>query len=204
MISRRMVLAAVTIAAIAPGWSAGAAADDSPATTISTYYDTLLATMKEGKALGFKGRYDKLAPAVRRAYDLPQMTRIAVGPAWTNLPAEQQQQLVDAFSAFSIATYANQFDDYSGERFEVDHKPTPANNGDMIVDTKLVPKDGDAVTLNYLMRKGENGWQIVDVYLSGTISQLASRRAEFSAVMRRSGAAGLIDVLRKKAAQLAG
>jgi phospholipid transport system substrate-binding protein len=198
------VIAAATVAAMVPGLPSDAAGDDAPAATISAYCDALLAAMKEGKALGFKGRYDKLAPAIRRAFNLPQMTRIAVGPGWTNLPADQQKQLIDAFSDFSIATYANQFDDYSGERFEVDPKPTPANNGDAIVNTKLIPKNGDLVALNYLMRKGENGWQIVDVYLSGTISQLAARRAEFSAVIRRDGAAGLIDVLRKKAAQLAG
>lgn len=203
MISRRMVLAAATIAAMVPGLPSDAAGDASPAATISAYYDALLAAMKEGKTLGFKGRYAKLAPAIQRAFNLPQMTRIAVGPGWSNLPADQQQQLIDAFSDFSIATYANQFDNYSGERFEVDPKPTPANNGDTIVHTRLIPKDGDPVTLNYLLRKGENGWQIVDVYLSGTISQLAARRAEFSSVMRRDGAAGLIDVLRKKAAQLA-
>ena len=203
MISRRMVLAAATIAAVVPGLPSDAAGEDSPAAQVSAYCDALLGAMKEGKALGFKGRYEKLAPAIRRAFNLPQMTRIAVGPAWTNLPPDQQQQLVDAFSDFSIATYANQFDDYSGERFEVDPKPTPANNGDAIVNTKLIPKNGDPVALNYLMRKGENGWQIVDVYLSGTISQLAARRAEFSAVMRRDGAAGLINVLRKKAASLA-
>jgi phospholipid transport system substrate-binding protein len=204
MISRRMVIAAAIVAAMVPGLPSDAAGDDTPAATISAYCDALLTAMKEGKALGFKGRYDKLAPAIRRAFNLPQMTRIAVGPGWTNLPADQQRQLIDAFSDFSIATYANQFDDYSGERFEVDPKPTPANNGDAIVNTKLIPKNGDVVALNYLMRKGENGWQIVDVYLSGTISQLAARRAEFSAVIRRDGAAGLIDVLRKKAAQLAG
>jgi phospholipid transport system substrate-binding protein len=203
MISRRIVLAAATVSAIAPCSVSSAADEASPAATISAYYDALLATMKEGKTLGFKGRDEKLEPAIRRAFNLPQMTRIAVGPTWANLPADQQRQLIDAFSAFSIATYANRFPDYSGERFEVDPKPTPANSGDMIVHTKLIPKDGDAVTLNYLMRNGGGGWQIVDVYLSGTISELATRRAEFSAVIRRDGAAGLIDALRRKVAELA-
>jgi phospholipid transport system substrate-binding protein len=209
MIARRVVLAAAAIAAVMFGGTgvaaaAADAADASPAATVQAYYDALLATMKDGKTLGFRGRNDKLAPAVRRAFDLPQMTRIAVGPGWTTIPVEQQQQLVDAFSAFSIATYASEFEDYSGERFEVDPNATTANNGAMIVHTKLVEKSGDPVTLNYLLRNSGNGWQIVDVYLSGTISELAARRSEFSAVIRRDGANGLIDLLRKKAAALAG
>jgi len=204
MISRRQVLAAALAATAAPGLAARAAEPSAAAGVISAYYDVLLATMKNGKTLGFNGRRDRLAPAIRTAFDLPQMTRLAVGPQWANVPAEQQQQLVDAFSTFSIATYANRFDGWSGEHFEVDPKPAPASNGAVIVHTKLVKTDGEPVTLDYLMRSGEHGWQIVDVYLSGTISELATRRSEFSSVIRRDGAAGLVDLLKKKAAQLAG
>jgi phospholipid transport system substrate-binding protein len=46
------------------------------------------------------------------------------------------------------------------------------------------------------------GWQIVDVYLAGTVSELATRRSEFSSVMRRGGAEALVDALQKKTAQL--
>jgi phospholipid transport system substrate-binding protein len=45
-------------------------------------------------------------------------------------------------------------------------------------------------------------WQIVDVYLAGTVSELATRRSEFSSVMRRGGAEALVDALQKKTAQL--
>ena len=199
MISRRAFAAAALGAAL---WPRLAAADSSaPAATISAFYDTLTATMKNGQALGFKGRSQKLAPAIRRAFDLPLMTRLMVGPPWAGLSAEQQQQLVSAFSEFSIATYANRFDDYSGERFQVDPSPTQTQSG-VIVHSKLVKSDGDSVQLDYLMHEDAAGWQIVDVYLSGTVSELATRRSEFSSVMRRGGADALVDALQKKAAQL--
>ena len=54
------------------------------------------------------------------------------------------------------------------------------------------------------MRANERGWQIIDVFLSGTVSELATRRSEFSSVMRRGGAEALVDLLQKKAAQLRG
>ncbi len=174
-----------------------------PSATVATFYDTLLATMKDGPTIGFAGRSERLAPAIRRAFDLPLMTRLMVGPQWPSLTAEQQQQLVAAFSEFSIATYANRFDDYSGERFEVDAAPTQTSNG-VIIHTRLVKTDGDAVPIDYLMREADSGWQIIDVYLSGTVSELATRRSEFSSVMRRGGADALVDVLQKKAAQLRG
>ena len=68
--------------------------------------------------------------------------------------------------------------------------------------TKLVKSDGDKVTLNYLMRQDGGGWQVIDVYLSGTISELATRRSEFAGVLQRSGADGLVRMIEAESAAL--
>jgi len=174
-----------------------------PAATLNSFYDTLLAVMKEGPKLGFAGRRQKLAPAITQAFDLSLMTRLVVGLQWPNLSAEDQKQLVAAFSDFSIATYANQFDDFSGEQFEVDPKAAPAPASDVIVKTKLIQSNGEPVQLDYLLRQEQAGWRIIDVFLSGTISQLAARRSEFSGILREKGARGLIAVLTEKTKALA-
>jgi phospholipid transport system substrate-binding protein len=80
----------------------------------------------------------------------------------------------------------------------------PGGNG-VTVHSKLVKSDGEPVQLDYLMRENAAaGWQIVDVYLSGTVSELAVRRSEFSSILRRGGAEALIEALQKKVAQLRG
>ena len=84
----------------------------------------------------------------------------------------------------------------------MDPSPTPLPSGDCIVHTKLFTSDPEPVQLDYLMRKTGDRWQIIDVYLSGTISQVAARRSEYSAVLRQGGAPALIDLLTKKAAEL--
>lgn len=202
MISRRVLLGA-SFAAALPGLAVAADGVSSPTAVIAGFYDVLLATMKQGPSLGFLGRRDRLAPAIRRVFDLPLMTRLMVGPQWLGLAPQQQQKLIAAFSDFSIAVYASRFDDYSGERFEVDPSTKSTQNG-VIVHTKLVKSDGEPVTLNYLMHGNGGAWQIVDVYLSGTVSELATRRSEFASVMRRGGAEALVDVLQKKVAELRG
>jgi phospholipid transport system substrate-binding protein len=53
--------------------------------------------------------------------------------------------------------------------------------------------------LNYLMRGAGETWRIVDVYLTGTISELATRRSEFAAVMKTGGPSALVDSLRQQA-----
>ncbi len=205
MMSRRDLLKyAAALAALTIFHSRGVAlaATAAPSDTVKGFYDTLLATMKDAKSLGFAGRRDKLAPALARAFDIPQMTRLAVGPRWQALTPQQQNDLIAAFAAFSAATYANRFNDYSGEQFEVDPKATP-NADAMIVHTKLVRKSGEPVQLDYLMKSSGGGWKIVDVFLSGTVSEIATRRSEFSAVLNRGGAPALIDALHQKSVEQA-
>ncbi|HQR10190.1 MAG TPA: ABC transporter substrate-binding protein [Casimicrobiaceae bacterium] len=175
-----------------------AAGDADPAVVpIRAFYDALLAAMKQADQLGVRGRYDKLAPVIRSTFDLPAMTRIAVGPEWTTIPPDQQAALLDNFARMTIATYANRFDGFSGQSFEVDPEVLSRNNG-RIVRTRLVRPKEEPVTLNYLMRGAGESWKIVDIYLSGTISELATQRSEFGAILKSGGAAALIASLQQQ------
>ena len=174
-----------------------AAEVDPAVAAIRAFYDALLAAMKQADRLGVRGRYDKLAPVIRSTFDLAAMTRIAVGPDWPAIPPEQQTALLDAFARMTIATYANRFDGWSGQSFEVDAEVLPRNTG-RIVRTKLVRPKEEPVTLNYLMRGTGDNWKIVDIYLSGTISELATQRSEFGTILKGGGPAALIESLRQQ------
>ena len=201
-LSRRMLLWALPVAALTRPGPAFAAAESGPGALIERFYADLLAIMKEAKRLSFVARYDRLAPTVSRTFDLALMTRIAIGPGWAQIAADQQQRLTDVFSRYTISVYANRFDDYGGERFEVDAKPTSGPNG-VIVSSRIVKANGEPVPLNYLMRQdGAGTWKVVDVYLSGSISELATRRSEFVAVLQRGGADGLVRMIEQRTAAL--
>jgi phospholipid transport system substrate-binding protein len=177
--------------------------DPAASTVVKNFYGTLTTVMKEGDQLGFAGREKKLDPAIKSAFNLPLMTRFAVGPVWAKATTEEQQQLVSAFSDFSVATYASRFTRYEGEKFEVlGQKPAPG--GGIMVETKLTPGDGsDAVALNYLMRQDDKGnWRIVDVFLDGAISELATRRSEFTSIVEHDGIPALVNQLGQKSRQM--
>jgi phospholipid transport system substrate-binding protein len=71
----------------------------------------------------------------------------------------------------------------------------------MLVKTRIVRTEEAPVALDYRLRQGEGGeWRIVDVFLNGTVSELAMRRAEYSAVLKRDGYDGLIAALEEKIA----
>jgi phospholipid transport system substrate-binding protein len=195
-----ILLIAAGLGLAAPMAHAVSKGSSSPTDVVQKFYDTLTAVMKDGNDLGYSGRYKKLAPALKSAYNLPLMTRIAVGPVWTQATPDEQKQLISAFSDFSVATYANRFVKYDGEQFQViDQKP--ATGGGVIVETKLIPGGNDKpVQLNYLMKQDDQGsWRIVDVYLDGSISELATRRSEFTDIVQRDGIPALVDQLGNKA-----
>jgi phospholipid transport system substrate-binding protein len=171
-----------------------------PEDTVRGFYATLLGTMQRGADLGQKGRYDALAPAIRRSFDLAAMARLAVGPSWTGLSPAQQQGVTEAFARYTIATYADRFDAYSGEKLEV----IGAQEGSFgtVVQSRIVKPSGEPVRMDYLMRLNGNDWQIADVYLAGTVSQMATLRAQFSAVLARRGGDGQVELLNRKAKTL--
>jgi phospholipid transport system substrate-binding protein len=180
--------AALLLAPAAPGRAADL---DPAAQTVQSFYDALLDTMKNGKSLGIQGRYNKLKPAVEQAYDLQTMTRFVSGPGWANFSASDQQALVAAFERMTVANYASNFDSFGGEKFSVD--PNVQTRGtDKVVQSKLVT-GSETIPFNYRMRNTGGSWKIVDVYLNGTISQLATRRSDFA-----STAAGGAPALIKK------
>jgi phospholipid transport system substrate-binding protein len=168
---------------------------------VRTFYDALLDAMRRAKALGVHGRYDALAPVIRATFDLAAMTRISVGPRWNSIPPEQQTALIDGFTRMTIATYASRFDGYSGERFEVDPAVETRKTGS-VVHTRLVQSNGEPIAINYLMRRSAAGWKVVDVYLTGAISELATRRSEFGAILDAGGPTKLIDSLKQQTDQL--
>ena len=179
-----------------------AAQGTDPATQrVSSLADALLDTMKQAKDLGIRGRYDKLSPVLAKTYDLPLITRIAVGQNWAALTPEQQKAVVAAFTRMTTATYASRFDGFSGEQFII-LQTSDQKNGDKIVKTQIIQSNGKPVALSYLVRNTGSDWRIIDVYLNGTISELANRRAEFGAVLKSGGADALVSSLNKQGDKL--
>jgi phospholipid transport system substrate-binding protein len=174
-----------------------------PATpAVEKLHAGLVQAMKGGARMGFAGRKALLDPIVREAYDLPAMARVATGAAWQKFSEDERKQVIDAFSDWTIATYASQFKSFDGESF-VTKGETEAARGRHAVDTQIVVKGEDPTELNYQMREDDGHWKIVDVYLDGSVSQLALRRSEFAAVVAKGGATALVTQMKAQTAQVA-
>ncbi len=202
--TRRRVLAALAaagFAALAPSGGRAGSADTDSMRTVRDFYAVLLATMRDGPQLGVKGRFDRLAPAIDQIFDLPFMARTAVGPQWLKFSVSERDDVTKALRRYIVATYADNFDEYSGEKLEVSGEDTHTLG--RIVHTRVIKPDGAPVTIDYLVHEDGTNWRIRDVYLDGQISELAVRRSQFLAILSANGTDGLIAMLNQKADKLA-
>ena len=178
------------------------AAPTSGGDTVQGLYDALLATMKNGHTLGQSGRFTQLEPVIRRSFDIASMARLSVGPSWASLTDGQHQQVTESFARYISAIYADRFDSYAGQKLQVTGEQ-PAAAG-IMVKSQIIKANGEPVKVDYVMRRNGEGWLISDIYLDGAISEVATRRSEFAAILRNEGIDGLIAALNRKADVLTG
>jgi phospholipid transport system substrate-binding protein len=183
-------------------YPAQSAPSSSGGETVQGLYDALLNTMKNGRSLGQSGRFTRLAPVIRSTFDIATMARLSVGSSWAGLSEAQRQQVTESFGRYISAIYADRFDSYDGQRLEVTgQQPAPAG---VMVKSQIIKASGEPVKVDYMMRRNGESWLISDIYLDGAISEVATRRSEFSTILKNEGIDGLIAALNRKADMLTG
>lgn len=203
----RSLLLKVSILAMlllpAPAAMAAVTAPNSPSATVERLNAALLEVMQQADELGFAGRYAKLEPVLTGIFDFPAMARITLGGQWSSISDAQQAAFTQAFADYSVGVFADRFDGFSGERFEILGEQE-SRRGAVLVRNQIVKSDGEAVEINYLTQPQDDGsWRIVDTILGGTASELAARRGEYSGVIRKLGIEALIRSLKDKTAGFA-
>ncbi|MES2473323.1 MAG: ABC transporter substrate-binding protein [Pseudomonadota bacterium] len=166
---------------------AQAQAADPAATQVRGFYDALTASMKMGGSA--KGRYDKLRPAVEKAFDLPAMTATAVGPSFATMPEADKKALIEAFTRMTVANYAKSFDSHHGETFTVE--PASITRGSERFVKSTMKTSSETIAFNYRTHQVGGEWKVTDVYLAGNISQMAQKRSDFASTLASGGASGL-------------
>src|SRR5260370_11469469 len=170
--------------------------------TVQGFYDALLNTMRNGRTLGQSGRFTQLEPVIRRTFDIPSTARLSVGSSWAALREAQRQQVTESFGRYIAAIYADRFDSFAGQKLQVTGEQP--NAGGVMVKSQIIKANGEPVKVDYMMHRSGAGWLISDIYLDGAISELATRRSEFAAILRNEGIDGLIAALNRKADILTG
>src|SRR5262245_41295610 len=115
-VRRGLLLAGIAVTALAmptllavpsaPALAASAAQSAAPVGPVQRLDNALIEVMKNAEALKFQGRYDKLAPVLNAVFDVPTMTKIAVGPMWNDASPADQKEMVETFGRYMVTMYA--------------------------------------------------------------------------------------------------
>jgi len=191
MLPRWIKFMSTALLAVAVLAAPAAAQPNAAMQQIERFNATLLSIMQNAETLGFGGRYETLAPVILDSFDLSFMARFSAGRHWRGLSPTNQQKLVTTFERLWVSTYADRFNRYSGEAFEIiGSQKAPRNT--LLVKSNIIKNGGEKIALNYLMRENENHWSVIDIFLDGKYSELAKQRSEYTSILKREGLAGLV------------
>jgi phospholipid transport system substrate-binding protein len=199
--TRRGLLAIAFMSSLVAGQNTVFAQMGGPAGPIRALNEALLRIMHAGQATPFAQRAAMLTPAVQAAFDLQQILQTSVGLRWSAFNAQQQNELLDVFARYTVASYVANFDSFNGETFGV--LPELRQVGkDQVVQTRIIPASGDPTRIDYVMRPTDTGWKAVDVLLDGSISRVAVQRSDFRSLLSNGDPGRLIASLRAKTQKL--
>jgi phospholipid transport system substrate-binding protein len=181
---------------------AAASGTDPAVKVVETLHAELMGVMKQADALGYRGRYQQLAPVVNYSYDLPFISKVVVGRYWSKFSPEQKEQFVKTFTKLSIATYANQFSGYSGERFKT-IAAEESTRDRLLIKTVLIKPNGEEIELDYILHEKGRQWQIINVIAQG-VSDLSLKRAQYTSYLKKGGFDALLKKMNEKIEEYAG
>lgn len=174
------------------------AGGESPSAVVSSLQAGLLSTMKQAKALGIRGRYERLTPVIKQNLDLPLIMATASAPYWQDGTQQQRSRVRQAFLRMIASQVATYFDDYGGETFRV-VRERKTGGPTVLVDTQVVRPQQDTVHITYVTAKAGNRWWIIDIIVEGGISAVKVHRSEFLALLKQGGLDGLAHALNTQA-----
>ncbi|MBW2427226.1 MAG: ABC transporter substrate-binding protein [Deltaproteobacteria bacterium] len=176
-------------------------AAEAPVQVVETFHAGLLDIMKRAQELGQAGRVEEMGPLMGKVFDLDFMASKAIGTHWRRLSDADKARWTEVFKRFTTASYAGRFTGFKGEEF-VTLGLEEAARGTRLVLTKIIVPGEDDVQLNYRLLENDGHWRVIDVYLNGTVSELALRRSEYASALKREGFEELVAAIETKIADL--
>jgi phospholipid transport system substrate-binding protein len=203
-ISRRNLFASAVAAAALAFAAAPVRAQAAPSAPVERLNEALLVAMKAGQRASFEQRYQALSPVIEQVFNLDAVLGASIGLSWASMAPEQKAQLLAAFRRYTISSYVSNFDSYNGQSFQVLPTARTLANGEVVVATQLNRPERSPLRLDYVMRSGPAGWQVVDVLTDGAISRVAVQRSDFRGLLMVGGVSALAAGLERKTANVSG
>ena len=146
----------------------------------------------------FKENFLKLRDINSVIFDSKKMIRIIYGRKWKKLEENQKEELQLKFLDFLTYNYVKRFRNMN-EAYFTEKKIENIDEKRILIKTELNIKGENPIEISYLCSKNNVGdWKIFDVILKGSISEISTKKSDFSSIIDNEGADGLIKTLDSK------
>ena len=189
------------VAAVATRTGAVEIVTDTPAATIATLQQGLIAVAGQQPKATLDERYGALEPLIVATHDLPYIAEFSLRRQWGSLSEPDRRRFIAAFERLSVMTYAARFSNVGPDTFKAAAPASLAEPKRAQVSTAIARAGAPDVALDYLLQQGPAGWRIINIVADG-VSDLALKRAEYQRVLTSGSLDTLIAELEAQTARL--
>lgn len=133
---------------------------------------------------------------VKNTYNAEKMITKIIGDTWKKTNKKDQQEIVIIFQEYIAKNYFKRFKKITNPTFK--YKESKKISEKLMLIKTILVVDKEEVSINYLLIFDKNQWRIFDVLLAGSISEIATKKSEFSSFIRDGKISPLIDALKKQ------
>jgi phospholipid transport system substrate-binding protein len=148
-----------------------------------------------------KERRDQVRQIIAARFDFSEMAKRSLGAHWQRVSDDEQGRFVRLFTELLEKSYADQIESYNGEKILYGRENIAQDQAE--VDTKIVTKKGEQISLNYKLRAAGGDWKIYDVVIEN-ISLVNNFRSQFNRILANASFAELLKKLESKSPEIRG
>jgi phospholipid transport system substrate-binding protein len=140
---------------------------------------------------------DFILDIVKKTYDCKKMGRMVVGSTWKEISSNKKKEFIETFEEFIAVNYLRRFRKIDNLEFQY-HQTKEIGKKFRLAETSLISDGHENFNINYLFHNKNGGWNIFDVLLDGSISEIATKKSEFSKILKDGGINSLVITLKEK------
>ena len=142
------------------------------------------------------GIYNTTKKLITETYDTEKMLKMIIGDSWKNLNNEIKKEVINVFEEYIAKNYIKRFSKIKNLQFSsLEEKKIGTYK---TVKSNLIISENEKVSIKYLLSIQGQSWKIFDVLLAGSISEIATKKSEFSSFVQDGDITLLILALKKK------
>jgi len=144
-----------------------------------------------------QGVYDLVNTVVLPHFDFSAMTDLALGSYKEDVNEQQRPEIINEFRLLLVRTYSSALLEYTDQ--VVVYLPMEGSEaeGMVTVRTEIEQAGGFPIPINYVLRKGDDGWKVFDISVD-EVSLVTNYRSSFARAIKKNGVGGLIETLRSR------